>query len=275
MLQVTACREIKAGEEITIGYCDLSTPRHVRCEMLWKNYKFLCNCSLCGDDGDRRDDDVVGLKCTSHGCERGGSARCIITPSKSEYAETRGGGGPDKNGRRYRCDACGNSDFCVALDEQAASMEGMKRLERAINDGSGIDDRVEIETRRMYERLKGFCRLQTSYYVFWSADLCVCWYVNALKFLNSEEEQLNLCHRALALIRESRGATQFCLDYSGSLSWHVKRGTEAKLRLFVNPMDMEALEMLQNVRKAMLLYYPPSDGLISSLDESLRTYSFS
>ena len=99
----------------------------------------------------------MGLKCTSHGCERGGSARCIITPSKSEYAETRGGGGPDENGRRYRCDACGNSDFCVALDEQAASMEGMKRLERAINDGSGIDDRVEIETRRMYERLKGFC----------------------------------------------------------------------------------------------------------------------
>jgi hypothetical protein len=80
---------------------------------------------------------------------------------------------------------------------------------------------------------------------------------------------------ALALISESRGATRFCLDYPGSISWHVKRGTEAKLRLFANPMDMEALEMLRSVRMAMLLYYPSSDDLIMSLDESLRTYSFS
>jgi hypothetical protein len=103
----------------------------------------------------------------------------------------------------------------------------------------------------------------------------VCWYANALKFLTSEEEQMDFCRRALALMRETRGATQFCSDYPGSLSWHVKRGTEAKLRLFVNPMDMEALEMLQNVRKTMLLYYPPSDDLVLSLDESLCTYSFS
>jgi hypothetical protein len=50
-------------------------------------------------------------------------------------------------------------------------MEGMKILERSINAEGGIDDRVGIETRRMYKRVKGFCRLQTSYYVFWSADL--------------------------------------------------------------------------------------------------------
>lgn len=76
------------------------------------------------------------------------------------------------------------------------------------------------------------------------------------------------------MIRESRHATRFCLDYPGSLSWYVKRGTEAKLRLFVNPMDMEALEMLRDVRKVMLVYYPPSADLISSLDESLRAYTF-
>jgi hypothetical protein len=55
----------------------------------------------------------------------------------------------------------------------------------------------------------------------------------------------------------------------------VKRGKEAKLRLFVNPMDAEAMGMLRNVRDVMLMYYPPSDDLISSLDESLRAYSFS
>jgi hypothetical protein len=105
MLQVTACRNIKAGEEVTIGYCDLSTPRHVRRGALWENYKFLRDCSLCGDDGDRRDDDVVGLKCTSHGCEGGGSARCIITRSKGENRWV--GGESDYSGRTYRFDACG------------------------------------------------------------------------------------------------------------------------------------------------------------------------
>ena len=264
MLSVTACRDVNAGEEITIGYCDLFAPRHIRHETLLENYKFLCDCSLCGDHGDDRDDDVVGLRCTSRGCD--GHARCVHASSGDERNGTRG---------YYVCDSCGNVDFSAALDGLAESTEGMKRLERAMHDGRGIDDRVGMETRRIYDRLKGYCRLQTSYYVHSSADLCVCWCANALKFLNSEEEQLSMCHMALALISESRGATRFCLDYPGSISWHVKRGTEAKLRLFANPMDMEALEMLRSVRMAMLLYYPSSDDLIMSLDESLRTYSFS
>ena len=61
MLSVTACRDVNAGEEITIGYCDLSAPRHIRHETLLENYKFLCDCSLCGDHGDDRDD-VVGRR---------------------------------------------------------------------------------------------------------------------------------------------------------------------------------------------------------------------
>ena len=277
MLRLTACRTIRAGDEITIGYCDVSAPRHVRRESLWKNYKFLCDCPLCCEDGGRRDDDVVGLKCASDGCEGAGAVRCIITRSKNEYDEIRGEGvGPDDGRRLYKCDACGNTDFRDAIDNQAESIERMKRLELAMNNSGGaIDDRVGEEMRRIYERLKGCCRPQTSFYIAWSADICVCWYANALKILNSEGEQLIFCHRALELLRESRQATRFCLDYPGSLSWHVKRGKEAKLRLFVNPMDAEAMGMLRNVRDVMLMYYPPSDDLISSLDESLRAYSFS
>jgi hypothetical protein len=51
----------------------------------------------------------------------------------------------------YLCDSCGNVDFRAALDGLAESMEGMKRLERAMRDGCGIDDRVGIETRRIYD----------------------------------------------------------------------------------------------------------------------------
>jgi hypothetical protein len=278
-LQVTACRTIRAGEEITIAYCDASAPRRLRRETLRKNYGFLCDCPLCrGDDSDDRDDDVVGLKCTSDGCGGAGAARCIVARSNGECDGTRGeGGGPDDRRRTYKCDACGNTDFRDAIEVQAESIERMKGLETAMNDSVGgvVDNRVGEEMRRIYERLKGCCRMQTSFYIAWSADLCVCWYAKALKFLNSEGEQLDVCRRALALLRESRRATRFCLNYPGSLSWHVKRGTEAKLRLFVNPTDTEALGMLRNVRAVMLVYYPPTDYLISSLDESLRAYSFS
>ena len=93
--------------------------------------------------------------------------------------------------------------------------------------------------------------------------------------MNNEQEQLGICHGALVVMNESRLAAQLCMKYPGNLSWHVKQGTEAKLRLFVNPMDMEALEMLQNVRKEFLLYYHSSDEIILSLEESLAAYSFS
>lgn len=93
----------------------------------------------------------------------------------NEYDEARGEGWPDDNWRgTVRCDACGNTDFRIALDEQAALVERMNRLERMMNDVSGIDDRVGEEMRWIYERLKGCCRQQTSSYIAWSADLCIC-----------------------------------------------------------------------------------------------------
>ena len=86
---------------------------------------------------------------------------------------------------------------------------------------------------------------------------------------------MSLCHKALVVLNESRSATKFCMEYVGNLSWHIKRGTEAKLRLFVNPMDLEALGMLRNVKKEMLLHFESNDDMMLSLDESIAAYSFS
>ncbi|KAL7530461.1 hypothetical protein ACHAWF_003385 [Thalassiosira exigua] len=280
MLQITACQSIEAGDEVTIGYCDASTPRFVRKEYLWTSYKFQCNCLLCNDD--TRDDELVGLKCTKKRCE--GRVRSVegtnnagnIIPTVKEVTLLRGGA---ENKLSFRCDACGCTDFDEALKVQADSMRKIKRLElklnRAMTSGT-FDSRIGEEAKKMYECLKRHCDLQRSFYVAWSADLFVNWCANALQFLSGQQEQLSLCSEALSVINQSRSATKFCYGQCpGYLSWHTKRGIEAKLRLFLNPMDMEALAMLQDVRKQLLLYYPPSDDVISSLDDSLRSYSFS
>ena len=93
--------------------------------------------------------------------------------------------------------------------------------------------------------------------------------------MNNEQDQLKICHDALVVINESRRVSQFIMDYPGNLSWSVKLGVEAKIRLFANPMDMAALQILQDVRKELIKYYPSSDEMIQSLEESLAAYSFS
>lgn len=94
-------------------------------------------------------------------------------------------------------------------------------------------------------------------------------------YLRNEDEQLNICHTALVILYDRRPADRLCFNYPGNLSWLIKQGIEAKLRLFVNPMDMEALQLLQDVRKTMLVYYPPTDDMITMLNESLAAYPFS
>lgn len=259
MLQITVCTPIDVGEEITIAYCDVSTPRHVRCETLMKNYKFICDCSHCKDT--HQDDAIVGLKCTLAGC------KCGLVTSIDD-------GKLDKHSQ-YQCNTCGNMNFEETLYEQATSMEQLKQLEMAMNVGSSHNTRAGDEVRLIYERLKRCCQQHTSYYTAWSADLFVTWCANALGYLRNEDELLNICHRALVILNDRRPAAQLCFNYPGNISWCIKQGIEAKLRLFVNPMDMEALEMLKNVRKTMLVFYPPTDDMITMLDESLASYSFS
>ncbi|KAL7540878.1 hypothetical protein ACHAXR_010680 [Thalassiosira sp. AJA248-18] len=264
MLQVTVCQSVSAEEEVTIACCDVSTPMRVRSGSLWTNYKFICDCPLCQDTD--RDDDVVGLKCTTERCR--GRVRCA-SPGEEEG---------EKQKLLYQCNSCGNTSFDCALQVQAETMEQMKRMDSVLSndsDSQRFHKRVGKEARQIYDLLKRHCRLQTSYFPAWSADLFVYWCANALKSCINEQEQLGMCHEALVVINECRPATRFCNAYPGNLSWHIKQGMEAKLRLFVNPMDMEAFGMLRNARRELLVYYPSSDCTLMSLDESLAAYSFS
>jgi hypothetical protein len=259
MLQITVCTPIYVGDEITIAYCDVSTPRHVRCETLMMNYKFICDCAHCKNTD--QDDAIVGLKCTLAGC------KCEKVTSIDD--------GTLETNRKYQCNTCGNRNFVEALNEQASSMEQLKQLEVTMNIGNSHNTTAGDKVQLIYERLKRCCQQHTSYYTAWSADLFVTWCANALGYLRNEDEQLNICHRALVILNDRRQAAQLCFNYPGNLSWSIKQGIEAKLRLFVNPMDMEALQMLQDVRKTMLVFYPPTDDMITMLDESLAAYSFS
>ncbi|KAL9186074.1 hypothetical protein ACHAXT_005312 [Thalassiosira profunda] len=263
MLQVTTCCPLEVGDEIIISYCDRSAPRHLRSKGLWDSYKFACDCSLCQDA--ERDDDVVGLKCTTADCK--GRVR---SKEETQFPETVNA--------RYQCDACGNADFNEGLKALSGSLEKIKRIETRMtdsDDGNGSSKKDGEEARSIYESLKRHCNLHRSYHAAWSADLFVNWCANALKSLADEPEQLALCHEALVVINECRSATKFCFDHPGNLSWHIKRGVEAKLRMFANPADAEALGMLRNVRRELQKYYPPSDEMLSSLDETLSVYSFS
>jgi len=261
MLQVTVCKEINIGEEITISYCDTSTPTSIRRSTLLENYKFVCDCKLCKDID--RDDDIVGLKCTTNGGKCKGLVKSIDALNESISSE-------------YQCNVCNNVDFNVARKAQSDSIDRMKQLESLTNTKTQLDRKVGGDIRKVYDDLKKYCCMKSSYYLSSSADLYINWCANELKKMSNEQDQLKICHDALVVINESRRVSQFIMDYLGNLSWSVKKlGVEAKLRLFENPMDMAALQILQNVRKELLKYYPSSDDLILSLEESLAAYSFS
>ena len=270
MLQISVCKKVGMGEEVTIGYCDVSSPRSIRRNGLWNNYKFHCDCSLCRELD--RDDKVVGLKCTSTGCK--GMARSAKVQSENESSSSTTHE-QEIASPKYACNTCGSTNFDKALEVQAQALSKMKRLESEMNNNQTFDKKTGEEAKHIYHQLKQHYSLQTSYYVAWSADLFVHWCANALGSCTNEQDQLHMCHEALVVVNESRSAAKFCMQHPGNLSWQIKQGIEAKLRLFVNPMDMEAHRMLRDARKELLVYYPYSDVTMKSLEESLAAYSFS
>ena len=260
MLQVTVCKDVNVGEEITISYCDTSTPTSIRRATLLENYKFVCDCNLCKDID--RNDDVIGLKCTTNSGGCAGRVKTIGALNESESSE-------------YKCNACKSTDFNKARKAQSDSIDRMRQLESIMNNTQQHNKKVGVDIRKLYDDLKKYCCMKRSYYLSSSADLYINWCANTLKQMDNEQEQLKICHDALVVINESRQVSQFIMDYPGNLSWSVKLGVEAKLRLFANPADMAALQMLQDVRKELIKYYPSSDEMILSLEESLAAYSFS
>jgi hypothetical protein len=259
MLQITMCRNAVAGEEVTISYCDASVPRDERRKGLKKNYNFLCDCALCQDVD--RDDALIGLICAASG-------RC-----NGKVRSTSSGNIFDES-KQYHCETCGHSNFEDSLNAIAQLMARVEAIE-IMRDRTKYSRGLGEDMKQLFCLISKYCNIQTSWYVAWSSDVFIHWCANALKHCLDEEEKLNICHQALSLLNQSRAAAKFCYEYEGSLILLIKKGTEAKLRLFVNPMDTEALSILRVVRRDLMLFYPPTDEIVSSLDESIRAYSYS
>jgi SET and MYND domain-containing protein len=260
MLQITMCRNAKVGEEVTISYCDVSVPRYDRRKELKRNYNFCCECMLCQDL--ERDDALIGLRCSSHKCK----GRVKTSAGSHEMAYIK---------RQYFCDECGRSNFDEALEQDLSRLQArITAIENKLKDGS-VHKEAGKELLAHFDSVLFLCYRQTSWYLAKLCDMYMNWCSNALRYCSNEKEQLDMCNDALSLVFEAREATEFSYDYEGSLTCLMKRGTEAKLRLFVNPTDFEALAILRDVRRDLMCYYPSSDEVLVSLDESIRSYSFS
>ena len=269
MLQITMCRDAKEGEEVTISYCDVSAPRHNRRKGLKTNYNFLCDCALCQDT--ERDDALIGLKCAGSCNGRVRSSSSGLLSIEHTWDENK----------QYHCEACGYSNFEDSLKAITKLMTRIETIEADLKDDS-VHDSIKYSKsmgqdlkQLFYLMSKTYCHPQTSWYVACSSDVFVHWCANALNHISDEDEQLNICHQALSVLEKSRNATKFCYDYEGDLTWLIKRGMEAKLRLFVNPVDFDAIRLVQGVRRDLMHYYPSTDEIISSLDETIRAYSYS
>ena len=269
MLQITMCRDVKIGEEVTISYCDVTASRYDRQKVLKTNYNFVCDCVVCQDT--ERDDDLIGLVCHAPGsCN--GRVRSLSSDLLSVSAL-------DKN-KQYQCDICGQSNFEDSLKVISKLMTRIETIEVKLKDDS-VHDSIKYsqstgqDLKQVFDLITKYCNPLTSWYVAWSSDVFVHWCANALNHSRNEEDQLNTCHQALTVLKKSRDATKFCYDYEGNLLWLIKRGMEAKLRLFVNPVDFEALSLMRSVRRNLNHYYPSTDEIVSSLDESIRAYSYS
>lgn len=266
MLQITMCKSVRVGDEIAISYCDVSAPRYVRREGLIKNYKFACDCSHCGDF--ETDGDMIGLKCQAIGCI--GKAMPLAA------------GAPAKEGQRkldklqLQCNVCGSDEFDTLTTRISDYLLDIERIESALKRGnyfaSDISSNQNYGSKlaTIYKDTRTFCHSK-SWFVAWSADAFVNWCANSLALYDNEQEQLSLCSRALEVISEIKTATEFCMRYPGSTRWHMRRGIEAKLRLFMNPGDTEAIEVLLDVKNTLSLYYPPDDALMCSLKESIQS----
>ena len=277
LLQITTCRTVNEGDEITISYCDGSAPRSTRLSGLWKNYKFQCGCALCKDGG--RDDCTVGLKCANKGCKGMALSERILGPQPAVAEEdARNTSTTSRNMPCFECELCGCVDFDDAIRAQTRCIHRIEQIELfSQNSTTSNNDSKSYgqELKTIYESLKSICNIQSSWYIAWSADALLNWCANNLSRCANEQEQIDICQQGLVVMNETRSATKFSMCYPGNLRWFVQRGVEAKLRLFVNPMDMEALGMLRDVREKLIMFYPSSDETVLLLEQSIAAYSFS
>ncbi|KAL7489131.1 hypothetical protein ACHAW6_014721 [Cyclotella cf. meneghiniana] len=262
MLQITTCQRVKAGDEITISYCDGAAPRHIRRKELWDGYKFDCYCTWCNDI--ESDLSVVGLKCPDAAC----SGRVVRVPDEAIPSLSR------SEQPRFKCDSCGYSRYTETLAELTQNVKNIEATMKQEGYGSDIVNvnKCGMHLHRNYESFKKICNTQYSWYVAWSADAIVNWSINSLRLYEDEKTQEEICTRALRLIDDSRPAMRFCFNH---LKWRMLQGIEAKLRLFVNCKDIDAFNLLWDARRYFSLFVDPdSDEVLSSLDGSIDYYSY-
>ena len=231
-LKLTTCKAVKSGEEISISYCDVSPPTQSRRQVLADSYKFLCKCPLCRDSGRNRN--VLGLKRTGREVDALVEAQCELD---------------------------------TAIKSISLSVEKLDKLEQLSMSTLSEYQDAQDEVERVYFS----CR--TCPYV---ASRCSGLYSalgsDMLHLCSNEREQVQICRKALKMMSETQSASKLCLDYAGSLTWLIRIGTEAKYRLFVNPVDCDALSMLRNAKASLEKYFPPDDEMIVSLHQSLQSY---
>ena len=253
MLQLTVVTPIDAGEEITISYCDASTPRLHRNRTLLQDYNFMCDCNFCHDTT-ARDDDIYGLYCTKKSCVE-----------KKARLRSKTGHNNNLLDNYYTCELCGRK----RSDEGAQSSTQLFSV--IYESGNSIKGAIDYK-RKALRRMKSSCRVETSYFYAVCAKHFVSTICNSLPQITDEGERMDLVKEALTAMSKSRSASKFCFDFPGSLQWILQGGEEAKLRLYANSNDVGAWNMLNEAKEKMLYFYPRCDETIMSLHESLESY---
>ena len=269
MLQITTCRKVKVGEEITISYCDAAAPTHMRRKELWEGYKFICDCSWCKDYAEN--EKVVGLKCPDNNCR--GRIVGIETVDSSLTMNC-------SNDPKYKCASCGYAKYAETLAELT---QNVKNLEKTMkHEAYGQDvcfvQKTGDHLKKNYEFFRIICSNQSSWYIAWCADAIVNWSIDALAYYDDERMRDHICMEALRAIDDSRSAMRACYKYEGGLKWYNIISTEAKLRLLVtNYRDDEVFIHNTCVLWEALRYFsllsPEHDEVIKSLDASIANYS--
>ena len=72
LFSVRAARELKAGDEISFGYCPVDAPTSTRRAQLFAGWHFACTCARCTGSAAQGGDDAMVLRCL----ECGGKAPC-------------------------------------------------------------------------------------------------------------------------------------------------------------------------------------------------------
>lgn len=126
-IRLRALRPIVQGEELTIGYIDISNTRDVRQDTLLKGYGFECTCSRCSSLEEQwRETQVLGWACPRKGC----LGACVEESQGAAlfraWRATKDGKLPDSLDKQTRarvCTACGARLEVKEVQERLADLD--------------------------------------------------------------------------------------------------------------------------------------------------------